>query len=79
MMARPFVIIRLVPDGISACGKGRQSRWRDREPMSLVTDVWAELFHATRHKPALKAVTVPILIVCWPKSVSVAQIEKGLE
>ncbi|MFI5115664.1 MAG: hypothetical protein ACHP8B_03085 [Terriglobales bacterium] len=37
-------------------GKRRQSRRRGREPMSLVSGVWAEFFDTTSHKPALKPV-----------------------
>jgi hypothetical protein len=47
---------RLVKRELPSSGKCRQSRRRNREPMSLVSRVRAELFDAISHKPALKPV-----------------------
>jgi hypothetical protein len=47
---------RLVKRELPSFGKCRQSRRRNREPMSLVSGVRAELFDTTSHKPALKPV-----------------------
>lgn len=53
---------RLVKRELPSFGKCRQSRRRNREPMSRVSGVRAEFFDTTGHKPALKPVRLRCVV-----------------